>query len=427
MFIIKSLRFSRTHNSMNKNVYIRTHTQGSVKKVVLYSGALVLVLALCFGIYVIGKRVLVQSGILNTNEQAPAAQDQEPLGAQTQALLLGDAIPVVGQLEDKIDTMTNTSREAIDLKFAYANALFANGVKEDTQDAVVTMRELVEETTYARTRAVAVNTLLWAAYANITNFAADEFPYYLDAEIVSLPGYAEMLSIANDTTNEGFITARHGLMYYLAKWSHEIQPTPFSTLFLANWNSHVLLGTPYRENIAGDTSEELLAQIGGYMEQFDSLFVTEKENAYLLQDSENVSLLFWKGTVLGDVAVAGFTPPQSFEEPFNQALTLIEESQTVDNNIYPNYADFIHFYYAVYLLNTTPEDRQEDIVHHVKLLLSSLEQDTDAEPGSFKAFLDNTRIEYQQGRITPRYQYIVDVATFSPEFKEYLVQNNWEL
>lgn len=345
----------------------------------------------------------------------------------TEELLVGDLNKALAEIPDEFKNMQNVSREAIDLQFAYASALFISEDEKDRAEAAAMMREFADNDRIGeRAQAIAANTLVWAAYTDLGYFTSPVFPFYLNPSTVAeVPQYEALLRQSQDITDPDYISARHTLMYYIMRHSYTLNPTPFSALFLANWQSHLLLKTPYRDNVERDTPEAIQAAAEEYLSKVNALLQVEEGMEYTLLESDLISYLYWKGVVLGDLLVAGYPLEEPFEESFEDALSRIQSAQRITNNIYPNYADFIHFYSAVYLLNEETV-RTGQVQYHLTLLNSSLASNTDAKPGSFRSFLDVTLQEKKDGRQTPRYDYVLTVADTSPEFASYLRANGWE-
>jgi hypothetical protein len=364
----------------------------------------------------------------NQVDTSPAGETQE-YSQTTNELLLGNQEEALAELKTEITTMNTNTREELELKLAYASSLFVGSSFEDKREAVELMQSIVEnDTISSRFRAIAVNTLIWAAYRDLNHFADEEFPFAPKFDVFNdNEKYLEVMRTAEKADGDQYITAHHTLMHYLANYSYNLHPTPFSALFLANWQSHLLLGTPYRENIDGADPEEVLRRANMYISEADTFYYLEKSNSYTLKESDIISNLYWKGVILGDIMIAGYIPEQSFEDSFKQALEMVTTARTIKNNVYPNYADFIHFYYAVYLHHSSGEERREDIDGHVSQLLESVSQNQDTKPGSFRSFLSVTLKEHQEGRTSPRYDFVIELASASSDFREFLTQRGWDL
>lgn len=330
---------------------------------------------------------------------------------------------ITSEVGTYIHSMNEDTQEEANLQFAYAVNLIQHGTQEQKGEAIALLRGIAEDMGIdSRVRAIAVNYLIWAAYLDMAQFQADVFPFYIESSDAMSNEMYRSVKEASVGNTVVAVESRYLLTKYLAEFSLTLEPTPFAAQFLANWYTDIVAGVPYKVNSENLSEEELVARAVEYIQRADMYQENEQNVSYNLRNSSNISYYYWKGKILGDLAVLGYDPGQSFEDAFNQALSI----QVGINNLYVDYTPHIHFYYAAYIQSLSPVERAADVQQHVDALNLSLDQASADTTTNFTRFVQTSA--GGDGAVpTAKINYLKAVAAVSPEFEQYLSAQGIEL
>lgn len=380
------------------------------KKTILLLVGIGIILAL---LSLILMRVMyIKTALENTQQNPDTTFEDSQYHDYTQDLYYENSPAVREEIKSKLASMDSSENETLNLQLAYANAVLTDRTATDKTEAVDMLFAVAQDTKNpSRIRATALNMLIWFGSYTFWDEAWDSDAYFsklADAFVVP-------------STNEVF-DARYAMLE-LASSSYAIYPLPFSALTQANWYSNALLGGPESGYVSSLSEEETVQAINEFINKFDQAHQAEKNSIYYsLQESENIDNLLWKGRILGDTALAGFAPEQSFETAFTEILNETDSESVGTNAIYPNYLPIVHFYYAAYLQKLDPESRQEDIQKHVDELVAIV----NSEEGNASVLgdFDGLVLQARDSELVIS-ELMRMIADISPEFKVYLIGKGW--
>ncbi len=213
-------------------------------------------------------------------------------------------------------------------------------------------------------------------------------------------------------------------MRKIGEYSYSLAPSSMTKVRFSFWYGGELLDN---KELSLKTKKEYGEKITALVEESRQLFESEPQQGFNSIDAGKALFWHFHALNLATLAVAGLSKtPGDFEQSFQKALSFDKPELGESNNLMRELSAFIHFYYGALLYEASGNARIADVRSHAEKVVEVVSSAKELEKIPFYQLM---RVERDKpvAKRDHNYRFFLELASVSPVFSKFLVENGWKL